>query len=868
MLWEQSDAPGDDMVVVMVTRTWLRKHSDSVGERLGLLGRERRADCFFTRPPADLIGSPGRPTPQQRRSMHQGRKGTEYTVSPTQPCIFPVSFSGPKSGNKVSRVLIARPHQLWLFVQRSQFQRLGTGSSFFAFFVPLRNASSEVIRDPRIVRALGAELGMMASRPGALWITRRRENATRKLPFFLILLSLTCGRSVAQNSPQSWRPPAVPLVTHDPYFSIWSMNDQLTDGPTRHWTGRPQPLTGLISIDGHALRWMGDSPESTPAMRQTGLRVTPTRTVYSFEGQGIKLEVSFLSPVIPSDMDLMSRPISYLAMSASSMDGKPHKVAMLLEVSSLLAVDTYTQEVVWSRSRLQRITMLRAADFEQPVLEKSGDNLRIDWGYVFLAVPDQPGATAITQLPDTVEKAFAGGQLATSDDVDMPKRASEAATLSAAFDLSGVGATPVTRHVLLGYDDLYSIEYLNRWMRAYWRRNGMEIGQLIETAEREYPEIDRRTREFDQNLTADLEQVGGPAYTELATLAFRQTIAAHKLVVDIDGQPMLFPKENFSNGCISTVDVIYPSAPFFLLFNPELAKAQLRPLLEYVKTGRWHFPFAPHDLGTYPKADGQVYGGAEKTEEDQMPVEESGNMLILFAAIAKAEGRADFANQYWPLLEKWAEYLEREGMDPANQLSTDDFAGHLAHNANLSIKAILALEGYAMLADKTGRPAEAAKYHGEAQTMAKRWVELAQDADHFRLAFDKPGTWSQKYNLVWDRILGFNLFPASVAQTESRFYEAHLNRFGLPLDNRKAYTKLDWEVWTATLADNRQDFDALLGAIERFMNESPSRVPLTDWYWTTDGKQVGFQARSVVGGVYIPLLANGEIWRKWSSVTH
>lgn len=666
---------------------------------------------------------------------------------------------------------------------------------------------------------------------------------------------------------QTERPPAVPLVTHDPYFSIWSMNDNLTDGPTRHWTGAPQSLIGLARIDGRLLRWMGDKPDSAPAMEQTSLKVTPTRTIYRFEQSGILLEVTFLSPLIPSDLDLMSRPISYISVTCSATDGKNHSVQLLFEASSLLAVDTRTEQVVWSRSQLSGVTVLRVSNFQQPVLAKSGDNVRIDWGYAFLAVPDQPGLAAAAQFPDAVETAFAAGKPVSTDSLDMPQRADRAASLAASFDLGEVGSAPVARHVLLGYDDLYSIEYLQRWMRPYWRRNGMDTGALIETAERQYAEIARRAGEFDSQLTADLQRVGGPAYAQLATLAFRQTLAAHKLVADADGAPMLFPKENFSNGCISTVDVIYPSSPFFLLFNPRLLEALLRPVMDYTRTGRWKFPFAPHDLGTYPLADGQVYGGGEHGEEDQMPVEESGNMLLMFAALAKAEGSADFASQYWPQLEQWAEYLKTEGMDPANQLSTDDFAGHLAHNANLSLKAILALDGFATLAEKTGRSSEAAAYHSLARDMARRWVTLARDGDHYRLAFDKPGTWSMKYNLVWDRILGLNVFPASVAQTESHFYQSHLNYFGLPLDNRSDYTKLDWEVWTATLAGNRADFDSILVAIQRFINQSPSRVPLTDWYWTSTANQVGFQARSVVGGVYIPLLADPAIWNKWSHPT-
>ena len=682
--------------------------------------------------------------------------------------------------------------------------------------------------------------------------------AVRNAGLVLLFATALAPLIRAQN-----RPPAVPLITHDPYFSVWSMNDKLTDGPTRHWTRSPQPMTGLASIDGRVYRWMGNSPESAPAMKQTALELTPTRTLYRFEQDGITLQCSFISPVLPGDMDLMSRPVSYIAVSAVSADGKLHKVRILFEAPAALAVDTGTQEVVWSRARLSGLTVLRIGNFEQPVLARSGDNLRIDWGYANLAVPDQPGATAATVSAGSAETVFAANEPLSADDIDMPRRADRAAAMATRFDLEEVGATPVARHLLLAYDDLYSIEYLGRRMRAYWRRHGMSFGELLQNAAKEYPEIDRRAREFDAALTADLKQVGGEAYAQLATLAFRQTIAAHKLVADVDGEPMLFPKENLSNGCISTVDVIYPSSPFFLLFNPDLLKAQLRPLMEYVRMGRWHFPFAPHDLGTYPKANGQVYGGGELTEVDQMPVEESGNMLIMFAALAKAEGNAGFAAHYWPELQKWAEYLQREGMDPANQLSTDDFAGHLAHNANLSIKAILALRAYADLAAKTGHSTDAEKYQQLSRDMAARWQQLANDGDHFRLAFDKPGTWSEKYNLAWDRVLGFNLFPSSIAETEIKFYKTHLNAYGLPLDNRSGYTKLDWEVWTATLASNRQDFDQLISPLQRFINESPSRVPLTDWYWTTDARQAGFQARSVVGGVYMPVLANEAMWKKW-----
>jgi len=235
--------------------------------------------------------------------------------------------------------------------------------------------------------------------------------------------------------------------------------------------------------------------------------------------------------------------------------------------------------------------------------------------------------------------------------------------------------------------------------------------------------------------------------------------------------------------------------------------------------------------------------------------------------VAQAEGNADFAKKHWALLTAWAEYLREKGMDPENQLCTDDFAGHLARNTNLSVKAIVALAAYGRLASMLGLQDVAARYQAVSHDYAKKWVEMAGDADHFRLAFDRPGTWSQKYNLVWDRILGLNLFPPEVARKEIAYYKTRQNKFGLPLDNRETYTKLDWIFWTATLAERQEDFEALTDPVFNFLNESPSRVPMTDWYWTIEGKQRGFQARSVVGGVFIKMLADPALWKKWASRT-
>lgn len=800
----------------------------------------------------------------------------------------------------------------------------------------------------------------------------------KKLSLLCLVLVVYCSLFA-----QVAKAPAYPLITHDPYFSIWSFTDKLNESSTRHWTGKENSLIGMIHVDGQAYKFLGEGTralkivapaaedeayammytESNPGegwnssafddtkwqqgkgmagssgtngqttwnsreiwVRRTftysgnnvnelmllakydddaevylngekifstgccsggykeislskeiekrlvngknilavhcvntggpgfidvglydrqparaiqnavqqSVNITATQTTYQFKCGAADVKLNFLSPLIADDLDLLSRPVSFITCTVSSSDGSEHNVELFLNISTQAAVNSTRQEAVVSKMEIAGKNYFRAGTKEQPVLRKRGDDVRIDWGYLYAG-----GSGFEILMRDTNDEP--------TDNPDKQFYVFNHAN----FVIEP--SKPVSRTLIVAYDDLYSIQYFNQNLQAWWKKKYKSMEELLQKSEQEYPAIKQKCDAFDKKLYNDALAAGGKQYAELCVLAYRQSLAAHKLVRGPNDEIFFPQKENFSNGSIWTVDVTYPSAPLALIYNPELLKGMTDPIFYYSESGKWQKPFPAHDLGTYPLANGQTY-------PEDMPVEEAGNMIILAGAICRAENSGAYAKRHWKMLSQWVEFLVKDGFDPANQLCTDDFAGHLARNANLSLKAIVGIASYAMMADMLGEKTVATKYRGIAKKYADDWRKLADDGDHYVLAFGQKGTWSQKYNLVWDKLLGLKLFPADVYKKEINYYLTKQNEFGLPLDSRKTYTKSDWIMWTATLADNAKDFQSFVAPVYKFAMQTPTRVPLTDWHETTNAKQVGFQARSVVGGYFIKMLE--KKWKK------
>ncbi len=578
---------------------------------------------------------------------------------------------------------------------------------------------------------------------------------------------------------------------------------------------------------------------------QKSVEVQATQTHYTFACGPVDLKLTFTAPLLLNDLELISRPVNYISYQVTPNDNQSHEIEVYFEAAPNWALNKPYQQSASEVIEKNQQVFLKTGSVDQLVLCRKGDDVRIDWGYFYMCGEKQNSTYAAGESYSLRQSFGKNGKIDPAQII----QSNDHNNLAIVQSLGKVDKR-TTGNVMIGYDDLYSIQYFGENLRPYWNADGKkDIFQAFSQAGTDYNKLIKACNEFDYKMMSEATEAGGKDYAELCALAYRQSIAAHKLVKSPNGDLLFLSKENFSNGSIGTVDITYPSAPLFLLYNPELAKGLLNHIFYYSESGKWEKPFAAHDVGTYPLANGQTYGG-------DMPVEESGNMLIITAAIAQMEGNADYAAKHWDVLTTWTEYLTEKGLDPENQLCTDDFAGHFAHNANLSIKAILGIASYGKLAGMLGKKDVAEKYTQTAKKMAEEWVRMADDGDHYRLTFDQAGTWSQKYNLVWNKLMNMNIFPQTIAEKEIPFYLSKQNIYGLPLDNREAYTKSDWIIWTATLADDKAIFEQFVSPVHKFMNETTDRVPMSDWYWTDKPKQRGFQARSVVGGYFIKMLEN------------
>ena len=637
---------------------------------------------------------------------------------------------------------------------------------------------------------------------------------------------------MSRRTKMKLRAPATPIINIDPYFSIWVEDSVLKN--TIHWSGAPNTMCGRVFIDGKEYHFFGknDKTKEIPNMTLEETEIEAYSTRYVFSNNEIRLNVCFTSPLLIKDLYYASRPVAYCKVSYESKDGNLHNVKVKFLATEELVLNKKGEgRALAEKTEIKGITAIKMGRGNGKVLNRCGDDVRIDWGHLYLCAKGE----AETDI-SVFENMYA---------------------ISIEKEIESCGL------FLFAYDDIESIVYFGENLKAYWKKDGKTIEEAIIEAAEDYEEIYNRCSEFSKELKEIAEDKGGEKYAEILLLAVRQVMGAHKLVVDKDGNNLYISKECHSNGCAATVDITYPSSPLYLLYNTELLKGMIRPVMKYALSEEWTPDFAPHDVGIYPFVNGQDYavhrykdGSVEEiVMHGQMPVEESGNMMILFANICEKENDYSFAKEYIDTLDVWCKYLIDFGIDPADQLCTDDFAGHLAHNVNLSIKAIMGIAAYSKILAALGEENRAEKYMKTVIEYAKSMLERAKNLDgSYRLTYDKEGTFSLKYNAVWDRVWKTGIFPEEFFAGEIKRYLKEMLPYGVPLDSRDTITKSDWLVWAAALAKDKADFIKITDSLWSAYNTMRTRVPMTDMYYAETSLFKWFRHRSVQGALFIKLL--------------
>lgn len=666
--------------------------------------------------------------------------------------------------------------------------------------------------------------------------------------------------------------PAYPLFVKDPYFSFWKCGEILNEGNVSYWYGSERKIYGVLKIDGKPYGFLGEYG-GIDKMRQQSLSLTAFTTDYTFTAEDVRLGLSFVSPLPPDDMSTLSCPVCYLNYKISS--GTKHAFEIALFVSDTVCFNDDARSdrggVVGGVFDLGTLRAAWCGAVRQAPLSVSADNVGAEWGYWYLA-----GENARFTTEEGIRAYLGGGEI--------PPASAESARSGKQYLLSFNRSE--SGKIMMAFDDIVACSYFGEHLKDYYFSGGKTVIDALKETFSRSAEIDRKLALIDEQLKKRCEPFGED-YLLILYASFRQSIAMHKLVKDRDGNVLFLSREANSNSCIATVDVSYPSVPLFLLYDTEYVKGMMRPIFRFARTDVWTFGFAPHDGGVYPNCDGQHYGLSKTVTEEhcnyltapsvqfvtrpatyyypasfdaydlywQMPVEECANMIVMTAACCRVDGDTAFFDENGDLLAKWARYLEENGEMPSNQICTDDFAGHLDKNVNLAVKAAVALGCYADLCGKTGRDKEALHYSLTARKFADGIEKFARKYDRCPLTFDGGGeTFSLKYNLAFDKILGLGLFSPDFYERETDAYLACMNRFGVPLDSRRTYTKSDWLMWTASLTEQRDKRGKFIEALARYLRETPSRIPFSDWYDTVTGESCMFIARTVQGANFILLL--------------
>ncbi|KAH7101372.1 DUF1793-domain-containing protein [Auriculariales sp. MPI-PUGE-AT-0066] len=650
-------------------------------------------------------------------------------------------------------------------------------------------------------------------------------------------------------------PPAIPLAVKHPYLNTWLPQGEgvaLNDAWPQFWTGDSiTAWTGFVRVDGKAYRWLGSAGTGgVERAVQTSFRLTSARSIFTFTAGPVNLTVTFLSVVSPQDLLRHSIPFSYLYVDVKSRDGAAHNVQVYNEISAEWAGTDNNADVDWNTTVTNSAVTHSVGLRYQAPFEETKELIRA--GTVHITTKNIADSVVRPQFATT-------GQLSNTRDSRQPRPISDQWPVFAfAVDLGNLTETAATKPALfaIGHTRDATIQYIVKGgalteRAPYWRTRFNNVQDMISFYLSDWQNAVGVAHTLDSRVQTEAGAISKD-YQTLVLLSLRQAFAAMEPTVgyNSDGSinkddVLVFMKEISSNGNMNTADVIYPAWPILLWMSPEYGRHLLEPLLQYQASGLYPNKWALHDMGAhYPRAIAHNDGG-----DEAMPVEESGNMLIMLLSYAQATGDVSQLKQYYDLMDQWTQYLITDSLIPAEQLSTDDFAGHLVNQTNLAIKGIIGIKAMSMIAELVGDGSRASNYSNIAAGYVQQFQTLAtsKDGTHLTLNYNNDETWGTAYNLYADKLIGANIFPQSIYDMQTAWYKPKVQTYGLILDTRNTWAKTDWATWVAAISDDDLKH-TLIKSIVNYAANGRNNAPFGDLYYVPEGKQNGFRARPVAGG--------------------
>ncbi|KAH8659802.1 hypothetical protein BX600DRAFT_399731 [Xylariales sp. PMI_506] len=671
----------------------------------------------------------------------------------------------------------------------------------------------------RVPQLLLANLGLFLGKTG-----RARANSSSFTPFL---------------------PPSYPLAVRNPYFSAWIPGDLVEDLPTsapQFWFGNDLGWSIIGRVDGVAYNLFGVINSSEQSATVISGSFSAAHSIFTLAAGGAHFTLDFFSPFSFTDYTRQSFPFSYVTITVTpSNKTVPPLVQVYSDIDeSWTGQDAGTEFSFSSASGLSAYQLSAAT---QKLYSESANEQAL-WGEAVFATSDT-SATAQSGPPATVRDSFAANGTLSGAQPSW----SIGNVVAFSFDFGSVTSEANVTYAI-GFVREEAINYLGTGYSHYYRATYTDTLSAVSAFLDDYNDAFAEASAFELEIQEKGTGAGGQNYSDILSLSVVQTFGGIDLTIPGDtldtDAPYIFIKEISSDGNANTIDIIVELIPFFYAFNVEYLRFMLTPVLDYLATGRWPLDYCIHDLGThYPNATGHDDGVAES-----MPVEESGNLLIMAAVIQAVSGNTNWTATYSSLFEEYADYLVANGEFPTNQLSTNDGLGEFTNMTQLGVKAAIALAAYGNM---TGNATYTEAGHAFASTIFTDGVGIATSTTtgepYFTLTYGSDA-YFMLFNLYPDKLLGLDVFPESAYKGQSDYYQTVRGPYGVALEGLVEWGKTDWQMWSAAVAgaETRQ---AMIDDAWAYVSDGLNTAPFADRYWSEgdDAGQsaAGFRARPVLG---------------------